>query len=314
MNTACEGPSQNVIHGMVAQWVDYLVSVRGVSDHTRRAYESDVCSAVIYLHSIAPSGTSDLSALLTVRSLRAWLGALHESGASRATVGRKASAMRAFTAWAHRRGYLPTDPAATLSTPTPDQRLPEVADVESTQAMLDYVAQLAYTDDPIALRNWAMLELLYSTGIRVSELVGLSISSINAAQRTVRVFGKGSKERVVPMGDIALRAVERYIGVGRPALEKPHSGVSLFLGSRGGRIDARVVRHVVHQLTQAAGCVDMAPHALRHSAATHMLEGGADLRVVQELLGHASLATTQRYTHVDSQRLSTIYRQAHPRA
>lgn len=304
-----------IISGMVEQWIEYLVSVKGVSEHTRRAYESDVCAALIYLHDL--SGVKDqarLDALISLRMLRAWLAALLDSGVSRSTINRKASAMRAFCLWAHRRGYLPTDPAAALQTPRSDQRLPEVSDAQSTAKMLDYVEQLAYTDDPMALRNWAMMELLYSAGLRVSELAGLQISSVSATQHTVRVLGKGNKERIVPIGDVALRAVERYLGFARPYFEKPHSGSAMFLGKRGGRIDTRVVRQVVHELTSAFGSKDMAPHALRHSAATHMLEGGADLRAVQEILGHASLATTQRYTHVDSQRLSAIYRQAHPRA
>lgn len=299
---------------IVHQWGEYLLSVKGVSENTHRAYITDVVQALAYLQSAARSHHARLDELITLRMLRAWLSHTMESGASRTTIGRKASALRAFSSWAHRRGYLPTDPTLSLRTPAPDKRLPEVLDVQDTAEVLGYAEQLAFGDDPISLRNWAMLELLYSTGIRVAELTGLNTSSVSAAQRTVRVCGKGNKERVVPVGDVALRAVERYAVFGRPGLLKPHSDRALFLGARGGRINVRMVWEVVHQLTAAAGHQSVSPHSLRHSAATHMVEGGADLRAVQEILGHSSLVTTERYTHVDSQRLSAIYRQAHPRA
>lgn len=306
--------SEQVIVGIIEQWLEYMVAVKGVSEHTRKAYESDVCSAIVYLNEIVAAPQPRLDALISLKTLRSWLSSLLESGVTRTTIARKASAIRSFASWAHRRGYLPTNPTVHLHTPTPDQRLPEVSDVTSTVKMLDYVEQLAYTNDPIALRNWAMMELLYSTGIRVSELTSLNLGSLSASQSTIRVQGKGKKDRVVPVGDQAMRAIERYIGYGRACLVNENTGSALFLGKRGRRIDQRVVRQVVHELTTASGYKDMAPHGLRHCAATHMLEGGADLRAVQEMLGHSSLVTTQRYTHVDSRRLSAIYRQAHPRA
>lgn len=311
---SADSAGDQVIVGIIQQWLEYLVAVKGVSEHTRKAYESDVCAAIVYLSGLVEITQPRLDTLMSLKTLRLWLSSLMESGATRTTIARKASALRSFASWAHRRGYLPTNPTVNLHTPTPDQRLPEVSDISSTAKMLDYVEQLAYTHDPIALRNWAMMELLYSTGIRVSELTSLNLGSLSASQSTIRVRGKGNKDRVVPVGDQAMRAVERYIGFGRASLVNEHTGSALFLGKRGRRIDQRVVRQIVHELTAASGHKDMAPHALRHCAATHMLEGGADLRAVQEMLGHSSLATTQRYTHVDSRRLSAIYRQAHPRA
>ncbi len=302
------------VDGVQEQWLEYMRTVKGVSEHTERAYRADLNAALEFLAQLSQFNEPALEHIVTLRALRAWLAHLLQQGLSRSTVGRKASTIRSFSAWAHKRGYLPTDPGISLHTPKLDQRLPEVADADSAVLMLDWAAQQAADNDPLALRNWAMLEVLYSTGIRVAELTGLNVSSLNASMRSMRVVGKGNKERVVPLGDFALRAVERYLGYGRPTLHNESSGMALFLGARGGRIDQRMVRDVVHKSTVASGIKDLAPHALRHSAATHMLEGGADLRAVQEILGHSSLATTQRYTHVDSQRLSAIYRQAHPRA
>lgn len=299
---------------MADQWFEYLRAMKNVSEHTERAYQTDLTQALTFLVTICPMSDPALAHMVTTQTLRAWLADLLGRGLSRSTVNRKASAMRAFTKWAHRRGYLPTDPGAFVHVPSADQKLPDVVDQNSAVVLLNWAAQQASEDSPVELRNWAMLEMLYSTGIRVSELVGLNVGSIHASAGTVRVLGKGNKERVVPVGDFAMRAVERYIAFGRGALEGTASGSALFLGVRGGRVDARVVRQVVHQAAHSAGVKDLAPHGLRHTAATHMLEGGADLRAVQEMLGHSSLVTTQRYTHVDSQRLSSVYRQAHPRA
>jgi integrase/recombinase XerC len=167
----------------------------------------------------------------------------------------------------------------------------------------------------IALRDQAILEVLYATGIRVSELTGLDIPDVDRHRRVLRVLGKGSKERVVPFGLPADRAIATWLQSGRDQLSTNASGPSLFLGRRGGRVDPRAVRRLVHQRTAAiGGAPELAPHGLRHTAATHLLEGGADLRTVQELLGHASLATTQIYTHISAERLAAVYRQAHPRA
>ena len=164
------------------------------------------------------------------------------------------------------------------------------------------------------MRAWAILELTYACGLRVSEVCALDVSSLNREALTVRVLGKGNKERVVPYGPPAREALDHWLVRGRPQLVTQSSGEALFLGDRGGRIDPRVVRSMVHRMATKAGVHDVAPHGLRHSTATHLLQGGADLRAVQEMLGHASLSTTQRYTHVDTARLSAIYQRAHPRA
>jgi integrase/recombinase XerC len=186
--------------------------------------------------------------------------------------------------------------------------------VDEVRALLDAAAARA-DDAPVGCRDVAILELLYATGIRVGELCGLDVDDLDRERRVVRVFGKGRKERTVPFGRPAERALDRWLGSGRPALAAPGSGAALFLGARGRRIDQRAVRTMVHaRLTDVPGAPDLGPHGLRHTAATHLLEGGADLRTVQELLGHASLATTQIYTHVSTDRLRQAYRQAHPRA
>lgn len=313
-------------------WLSFLTDSKGLSAQTLRAYEADLRACLGFIRERA-GGKEPLESLLTTRALRSWLSSTLAQGATRSTAARKTSSLRSFCRWAHHRGVLMTDPSALLVSARADQRLPEVVDVDSAARLLNHAAALAegpdkntHThDEPAAvkehdmclacaLRDWAMLELIYSAGLRVSELCALDISSCDPSTSTIRVVGKGNKERVVPVGDVALRAWEAWLDRGRPHLVAAQSGRALFLGKRGGRIDPRTVRQVVHDMTAQAGVKDLAPHALRHTAATHLLQGGADLRTVQEILGHASLATTQRYTHVDAQRLSAIYLQAHPRA
>ena len=255
--------------------------------------------------------------------IRAWLAVQHAAGHSRATLARRAAAARALTGFAHGRGLLPADPGALLGTPKARRKLPGVLTAQEMHAVLDgqpgdqagRAGLAGSAADALDLRDTAIMELLYATGIRVSELCGLDIDDIDHGRRTIRVLGKGSKERVVPYGIPAGRAVDRWQRAGRPLISGGSSGPALFLGARGGRIDQRAVRRVVHARIAAAGGVpDTGPHGLRHSAATHLLEGGADLRSVQELLGHASLATTQIYTHVSIDRLASAYLRAHPRA
>lgn len=300
---------------VLEQWTAHLRDRRGLSENTVRAYAGDLASLLDHLGLPGNGGTPrDLSRLLTTRALRAWLAGLAEGGASRSTLARHTASVRSFTEWAHDRGLLGDDPALRLVSPHPDQRLPEVLGRDSVAHLLDRAREEAGGGDPVALRNWSMLEMLYATGIRVAELCGADLTSVLEETQSLRVVGKGDRERVVPFGDPAAGALREWLGHGRPALVTPATGGALYLGARGGRIDQRVVRGVLHRLTARAGVHDLAPHGLRHTAATHMLEGGADLRSVQELLGHASLRTTQRYTHVDSERLSAIYRQAHPRA
>jgi integrase/recombinase XerC len=293
----------------LARYVDHLTHERGLSAHTVRAYAGDVASL---LDSAGRNvGVTDVSDL-TVAHLRSWLARLHASGASRATLARRASAARTFTAWATTRGLMSADVGAVLVSPKGRRGLPEVLRVDEAR---DVLAAAAADDSPLGLRDAAILELLYATGVRVSELCGLDIDDVDAQRRTVRVFGKGAKERTVPLGDPAVSAVDAWLRGGRPALTNAASGAALLLGARGGRLDTRSARRVVHaRLAAVPGVADLGPHGLRHTAATHLLEGGADLRSVQELLGHATLATTQIYTHVSIERLRSTYERAHPRA
>ncbi len=289
----------------------HLRSVRGLSPHTVRAYRGDVTAL---LHHLVGSGHDDLSALdLTL--LRGWLGAQHRGGRGRNTLARRAAAARTFTAWAARAGLLGSDPGLRLVAPRPHRVLPAVLHPHQAAAALQAAQRGAAEADPIALRDHAVVELLYATGIRVAELCGLDLGDVDEPRRLVRVLGKGAKERAVPYGLPAERALRSWIDQGRPALVQPQSAAALFLGARGGRVDQRIIRTVVHGVVGAvAGLPDMGPHGLRHSAATHLLEGGADLRAVQELLGHATLATTQLYTHVTVERLKAIHDRSHPRS
>jgi integrase/recombinase XerC len=288
----------------------HLELERGASPATTRAYAADLASLQAHL---AATGT-DLGAL-SLADLRGWLGELAGAGAARSSLARRTSAVRSFTAWAVRTGRLAADPALRLRSPSPNKTLPTVLRADQAGRLMDLAATRADDDDPSHLRDRAAAELLYASGIRVSELVGLDVDDVDRARRTLRVLGKGSKERVVPYGQPADRAVGEYLERGRPRLATPGSPPALLLGARGGRWDQRQVRAVVHALLRGLEeGVDAAPHALRHTAATHLLDGGADLRSVQEMLGHASLATTQVYTHVSVERLRRSYEQAHPRA
>jgi integrase/recombinase XerC len=202
-----------------------------------------------------------------------------------------------------------------LASPKQHKTLPAVLRADEAEDLIAAVADRTDDGSPVSLRDVALLEVLYATGIRVGELVGLDVDDIDADRRLLRVFGKGRKERAVPYGQPASRALERWLVHGRPQLAVEGAGPALFLGVRGRRVDQRVVRSMVHRaLAEVPGAPDLGPHGLRHTAATHLLEGGADLRSVQELLGHSSLATTQLYTHVTTDRLRSAYRQAHPRA
>jgi integrase/recombinase XerC len=291
----------------------HLAAERGLSPHTVRAYLGDI-SALLW-HAAEQEGCTGI-AEIDIAVLRGWLGSQHRAGQARSTLARRAAAARAFTAFAHERGWLAVDPGAQLGTPKVAKHLPQVLGQNEVLAVLGGPPPCG--DDvtgALALRDSAIMELLYATGIRVSELCGLDVGDLDTGRRTVRVLGKRSKERVVPVGIPAVRAVLTWARQGRPTVADVGSGPALFLGARGGRIDPRTVRRVVHARIAAAGSVpDTGPHGLRHTAATHLLEGGADLRSVQEMLGHASLATTQLYTHVSIDRLIAAYRQAHPRA
>jgi integrase/recombinase XerC len=328
----------------------HLAAERGLSPHTVRAYAGDIRSLLGHAARdgiTAPDG-------LDIAVLRRWLAGQHGTGHARATLARRAAAARAFTAWACAGGWLRRDPGPLLGTAKIRRRLPQVPRQDQMAAVLSAAGSVSGsssgggrgndgggrgndgggrgndgggrdagdgqegsrgTEAELALRDAAIMELLYATGIRVSELCGLDVDDLDEGRNTVRVLGKGGRERTVPVGLPAVRAVAAWKRAGRPALARPGSGPALFLGARGRRLDPRTARRVVHAgLAAVAGVPDSGPHGLRHAAATHLLEGGADLRSVQEILGHASLASTQIYTHVSVERLTAAYRQAHPRA
>ena len=342
-----DGSRQTLPTGLstaLAEFSRHLDAERALSRHTVRAYHGDIQSLLEYAWRY---GVSEPGAL-DVTTLRGWLASQHQAGAARATLARRGAAARAFTSFAHRQGWLAADPGPQLGTPKAHRVLPQVLRREEMNTVLADCEDRALRDfasgqrtaAAIAMRDAAVLELLYASAIRVSELCDLDIGGLDKDRRTVRVFGKGRKERVVPVGLPAVRAVARWEELGRPVLANARSGAALFLGARGGRIDPRTARRIVHARLRAAnfaaaasvaaaGAVgatpqagdgvpqavrDASPHAIRHTAATHLLEGGADLRSVQEILGHSSPATTQIYTHVSAERLKASYRQAHPRA
>jgi len=290
----------------------HLEVERSLSRHTMRAYMGDLNSL---LHFLAALGVSEISAL-ELAHLRSWLANQAVKGGARTTIARRAVSIRLFTQWAHKNNYLEKDVGVSLATPKSHRTLPEVLNIGQAQSAMESMAQRAGEENtPLALRDAAILELLYATGARVAELCGLDLGDIDYNRHTIRVLGKGNKERTIPMGKHAVKALTRWIEDGRDSLLKPDSGQAVFLGARGKRIDQRTVRTVVYEaLSAIEGIERMGPHALRHSAATHLLEGGADLRTVQEILGHASLATTQIYTHVSTERLHKVFKQAHPRA
>jgi integrase/recombinase XerC len=321
--TAARGGTGEIDHQALPEWAGerlaaferHLAAERGLSPHTVRAYLGDV--GALLEHACA-GGLGDLAAL-DVGVIRAWLAAQHAGGKGRATLARRAAAARVFTAFAHSSGWLDADPGPLLGTPRIVRRLPQVLAQGQMADVLAVHETPGSAEDPraaaIECRDTAIMEVLYASGIRVSELCGLDLGDVDDERRMIRVMGKGSRERAVPIGVPAARAVRHWLETGRSRLASSRSGQALYLGARGGRLDQRTARRVVHARIAAAGSVpDTGPHGLRHTAATHLLEGGADLRSVQEILGHASLASTQIYTHVSVERLLSAYRQAHPRA
>jgi integrase/recombinase XerC len=369
----------------LAAFERHLTAERGLSRHTVRAYVGDVTAL---LQHVSQTGGTELGQV-DIQVLRSWLAAQHAAGQAKTSVARRAAAARAFTAFAHARGELRDDPGRLLGTPRTGRHLPQVLAREQMSAVLaparstpagtagpagpadrggrgdqggpasaDGDAGLAPQEGAVARRDTAIMELLYATGIRVSELCGLDLGDLDEERHTIRVMGKGGKERIVPVGIPAVRAVRAWLAGGRGTLASERTapagtiaagtasagaasagtaarrgptlteqaaaqyqgsrppGAPMFLGARGRRLDPRTARRVVHQQIAAAASrvPDTGPHGIRHTAATHLLEGGADLRSVQEILGHASLATTQIYTHVSVERLLAAFRQAHPRA
>ena len=297
------------------RYLEHLRLERNASPHTLRAYEGDLRHFLADLAASGDAGLTDVG----LPDLREWLARQHEAGVSRATLQRRAACIRGFFAWAAHTGLIPTDPAAGLRSPRVDRTLPPTLAADDARRLLDDAgAHAAAQDDPFAraaaLRDVAILEVLYSSGLRVAELCGLDLGDVDGDRGLLRVIGKGNKERRVPLGGPANRALAQWCLV-RGTLAGAAEPAAMFVGDRGRRIDPRVVRRLVHRaLERIPGAPDLGPHGLRHAMATHLLEGGADLRSVQELLGHASLATTQLYTHVSSQRLRDSFRQAHPRA
>ncbi len=297
---------------LLDNYLRHLRGQRNLADHTVRAYRTDLLNLFTHLGRL---GIDSLDSV-DLRALRSWLAKQHTLGHARTTLQRRAAAARVFFAWAQETGHVVTDPAANLRSPKISRILPPTLEAATAAQMLDgAIAAAGEAGGPVAARDAAVLEVLYATGIRVSELCGLDLADLDRERRVIRVFGKGSKERTVPLGTPALRAVEAWLKKARLQLATAESGQAMFLGERGKRIDPRVVRRIVHRFLQMTkGAPDLGPHGLRHAMATHLLEGGADLRSVQEMLGHASLATTQIYTHVTNERLRSAFEQAHPRA
>lgn len=292
-------------------WEHHLTAERDLSEHTIRAYFGDI-------ENLAEHATRmrvDDPRQLRIGVLRSWLAGLQSRGKSRTTVARRSTSARSFTHWLVRAGRAEQDAGALLVNPKPHRVLPETLSVQAIDATIREITDSLADEGPLGVRDLAIIEVLYATGIRVSELVGMDITDIDMNRRVIRVFGKGRKERVVPFGLPAAEALELWTGKYRAEVANESSGSAVFLGARGARIDPRAVRRVVHARLEAVGGVpSLGPHGLRHSAATHLLEGGADLRLVQELLGHSSLGTTQIYTHVSAERLRSAFSQAHPRA
>lgn len=294
---------------LLDEFADFLLNTSGRSQHTVRAYVSDVERLFLVMAENDCREITDLS--LSV--LRIWLASEYETH-SPATTARRVAAVRAFTAWAVKTKELDSDVGLMLVPPKTKKSLPNYLSTDQVNEVLNVASAQSDDDSPVGIRNLAILEILYATGMRVSELSGLDVLDLNFNENTLRVTGKGNKQRTIPFGIPAKDAMQRWLEVGRPQMMKENTG-AVFLGVRGKRIDQRVVREMIYDvLGHLSDAPLMGPHGLRHTAATHLVEGGADLRTVQELLGHSSLATTQVYTHVSAARLKSAYQQAHPRA
>jgi integrase/recombinase XerC len=282
------------------------LKARGISENTQKAYRSDLADFLEFL--------SDSKQSLNLDSLRDWMWRQSEAGASKSTLARKTSSVKAFTEFLFEQGEITEDPGLRLRAPKLEKTLPKVASEKSLSEVFNKLSEQATADNPSAIRDLCAFELLYATGMRVSELAGLNQSDIDHSRRLLRVTGKGNKQRMLPYGVAAQKALNDYLRLSRPKLAVATSPDSLLLTSRGKRVGVRQLYSLVaNQLAQTATGA-AGPHTLRHSAATHLLDHGADLRAVQEILGHASLATTQIYTHVSVERLRDAFEQAHPRA
>ena len=299
---------ESALDGFIA----YLGAERGYSEHTIKAYSSDLRDLANYAER---RNVKSLDGI-TLEFLRDWLYESAQSGLSKTTLARRSASVRSFTAWMRRQGISENDAGARLKSPKAEQSLPRVISMPQLDEIFEGLVEEASEGEPLALRDLAIIELLYASGLRVSELVGLSMGDVDLDRLTVRVMGKGSKERVVPFGIPAASALTDYLTRSQKLLvEGKPATTAFFVGARGGKLSTRAVYALVASLLEPLGGSGPAgPHALRHTAATHLLDGGADLRIVQEMLGHASMGTTQIYTHVSMERLTSSYQQAHPRA
>jgi len=282
------------------------LEARGMSDNTIKAYRSDLSDLLEFL--------GDTKQELTLDALRDWMWRQSEAGATKSTLARKTSSAKAFTEFLFERGNLASDPGLRLRAPKLERTLPKVASEKSLAEVFSKLGELAQDQNPSSLRDLCAFELLYATGMRVSELAGLNIADIDYSRKLLKVTGKGNKQRMLPYGDAAAKALNEYIRAGRPKLVNDTSPEALLLTSRGKRVGVRQLYSLVANLLAQTATGPAGPHTLRHSAATHLLDHGADLRAVQEILGHSSLATTQIYTHVSVERLRDAFEQAHPRA
>ena len=303
--------SNSTLNTAADRFIQYVELELGRSANTVKAYRKDIANLFEFAQTKGCEQLDDIG----IVELRGWLAQQRIADLSSATIARRATSVRLFFAWATQAKLIAEDPASALVIPKVSKRLPHVLQRQQAEDVMDRATLRADDNSPTHVRDLAILELLYATGIRVGELVGLDIHDLDQSRRTIRVLGKGSKERVVPYGAIADKTISSYLATARATLATAESGAALFLGQRGKRIDQRVVRTMVHEvLSSLEGMPNLGPHGLRHSAATHLIEGGADIRTVQEILGHASLATTQLYTHVSMDRLRAVFEQAHPRA
>lgn len=291
-------------------FADYLQSARGFSKHTVKAYETDVLDLVGWLEKQSKLSLSDFE----LDEIRNWLYELDQKGLTKTTLARKSAATRAFSAWLQKTNQIEIDVAQRLKSPKTGRSLPKVVSRETLDEIFDKLQVRALEDNPNGLRDLLSIELLYASGCRVSELVGLNLEDVDYSRNILRVMGKGAKQRMVPFGTPAREALDNWIRTGRPQIATEKSGQALLVNSRGQRLGVRQVYALVASLLDGTPTGVAGPHALRHSAATHLLDGGADLRAVQELLGHSSLGTTQIYTHVSVERLKAGYQKAHPRA
>ena len=282
------------------------------SPRTQLSYGKDLRGLMCFLEK---RGIENLEAV-TLADIRAWLASMSDEGKARSTLQRRTSAAKGFFSWAHTTSLIPTDPTLALRSIKVIKTLPETISQTEARSLMDAIHAVAEEEGTaVSLRDVAIMELLYATGLRVFELCGLNLDSLDRSRELVHVIGKGDKERSVPVGVPAWKAIDAWLAR-RSELATPRSGRTLFIGERlGAPIDPRVVRRIVHRsLGLVDGAPDLGPHGIRHAMATHLLEGGADLRSVQEVLGHSSITTTQIYTHVSSERLRVVFEQAHPRA